>query len=65
MRNYRLIVYDRTVTVRIFNLTSKAYNEIGHQKNPSTQTTNYKKGAIKKDYLMGQSYYYQQTKQKP
>lgn len=37
------------------------------KKNPSTQITNYKKGAIKKDYLMGQtmtSYFYQQTKQK-
>lgn len=52
MRNYKLIVYDCTVAVRIFDLTSKAYNEIGRQKNPSTQITNYKKVAIKKDYLI-------------
>lgn len=67
MRNYKLIVYDCTVAVRIFDLTSKAYNEIGRQKNPSTQITNYKKEAIKKDYLMAQimtRYFYQQTKQK-
>jgi len=64
MRNYKLIVYDCTVAVRIFDLTSKVYNEIGRPKNPSTQITNYKKGAIKKNYLMGQSYFYQQTKQK-